>query len=79
VILYSQIKVQDKLFQKNLQPFFDKQHIKLIICTEDLSSIERPYFKNIGDEIRFHDYSLSKIELQQFNIGLNDAIVKDID
>jgi competence protein ComEC len=79
VILYSQIKVQDKLFQKNLQPFFDKQHIRLIICTEDLSFIERPYFKNIGDEIRFHDYSLSKIELQQFNIGLNDAIVKDID
>ena len=79
VILYSTLKVQDKLFKKNLQPFFDKQDIKTITCTDDLSTIDRPYFKNIGDEIQFHDYSLSKNELQQFKIGLNDAIVKDID
>ena len=79
VILYSPLKAQDKLFKKNLQPFFDKQDIKIITCTEDLSTIDRTYFNNIGDEIQFHDYLLSKNELQQFKIGLNDAIVKDID
>ncbi|RZK27036.1 MAG: ComEC family competence protein [Flavobacterium sp.] len=79
VILYSRLKVQDKLFKNNIQPFLDQQHIKLITCTEDISSIKRLYFKNTGDEIQFHDYSLSKTELQQMKLGLKSAIVKDID
>lgn len=78
-VIYSQLKVQDKLFKKNIQPYLDQRRIKLINCTEDLLSIKRWYFKNNGDDIQFHDYSLSKSELQQFKIGQKTAIVKDID
>jgi competence protein ComEC len=78
-IIYSELKINDNLFRKNILPFLEQQHVTSVICTEDLSSVKRQYFRNNEDEIRFHDYLMSKNELQLFNMGSKKAIVKRID
>ncbi|MBC7567304.1 MAG: ComEC family competence protein [Pedobacter sp.] len=78
-ILYTELKVDDKLFKRNIQPFLEQQHIKTIVCTENLLSSIRPYLKIESDNIQFYDYSISRTELKQLTLGHKKAIVKNID
>jgi competence protein ComEC len=78
-IVFTKLRVDDKLFKKNIKPFLDQQRVSIIICTEDLLSIKRPYFRIKQDDILFYDYLISKTELAQFKIGMRNAIVKKID
>ncbi|MEJ7559491.1 MAG: ComEC/Rec2 family competence protein [Pedobacter sp.] len=78
-ILFTNLRADDKIFKRNIQPFMDREGISTIICTDDLSSIKRHYLTIQEDDIRFYDHLISGAELEQFKIGLKNAIIKKID
>ena len=78
-IIFTKLKVEEKLFRQNVQPYLDQRGITKISCTTDFSSVECSYLKIDEDDILFHDYSISKEELQDFELGNQKALIRNID
>ena len=78
-VVYSKLQVSDKLFKKNIQPYFDQLGVNDVTCTDNLSTVNRSYLHIFDGEIQFFDYSMNELELRYYKMGINKAIVKNIE
>ena len=78
-IIFTELQTNEKLFKQNILPYLEQQRVSKIICTTNLNSVKRSYFRMEDDNIQFYDLSMSKINLMNLKLGSHEALIKNID